>query len=192
MARCSVGTQHAARGLRGVLVVIAITGPGFRAPPVAAETIAELAVGVSHATVIAPSDDLFHPGFAPLVAAVGWELGRRAALGLRTATYLLPATVAGQREPFLASFAGPCLWIWPAPDVLLGAAVGPGLVWPAPIGASPYLRASRGVTVSLRAGWTVGRAVGGDFLVGAELLPTFFQGGDLLVGTLATAGLLWP
>jgi hypothetical protein len=159
--------------------------------PAVAGPSAEVAVGLSNAIVIAPSDDRFHPGFAPLVAALGWRLGSRAAVGLRSATYLVPATVAGQREPFLATFAGPSVWIWPGGDLVLGAAAGPALVWPAPIGASPYLHTNRGVALSLRAGWSVGRAAAGDVLVGAELLPTFFDGGDLLIGTLLTAGLLW-
>jgi hypothetical protein len=173
---------------RAVAASLAI---GLAAGPAAAGASAELAVGLSHAVVVAPSSDRFHPGFAPLVAAFGWRIGSRAAVGLRSATYLIPATVAGEREPFLATFVGPSLWIWPGPDLVVGAAAGPALVWPAPIMASPYLRSNRGAALSLRAGWTVGHAAAGDVLVGAEILPTFFDGGDLLVGTLLTAGLLW-
>jgi hypothetical protein len=169
----------------------AILVTALAAPTAAGETSAELAVGVSHAVVVAPSEDRFHPGFAPLVAAFGWSIGPRAAVGLRSASYLVPATVAGRSEPFLASFAGPSLWMWPAPDLLVGAAAGPALVWPAPVGASPYLRANRGVALSLRAGWTVGRVAAGDVVVGGELLPTFFARGGALIGTLLTAGVVW-
>jgi len=81
--------------------------------------------------------------------------------------------------------------MWPTREFLLGAAVGPTLVWPAPIGASPYLRAGRGWSASFRVGWNMGRTAAGDVLIGAELVPTFFAGGDLLIGTLLTAGLHW-
>jgi hypothetical protein len=160
--------------------------------PAAAGTTYELAVGVSNAVVAGPpSDDLVHPGVAPLIGAVGWSLGERVSLGLRSATYLLPSTVAGRLEPFLATFIGPAISVWPARRLVIGAAAGPALVWPSPVGASPYLRTNRGLGLSLRASWAVGRAAAGDVLVGAELLPTVFDGGDLLIGSILTAGLSW-
>ena len=161
------------------------------AAPASAGTTAELAVGVSNAIVAgAPDDDAVHPGVAPLVGELGWSLGERVSLGLRSATYLLPSTVAGRLEPFLATFVGPAVSVRPGPRLVIGAAAGPSLVWPSPVGASPYLRSNRGLGLTLRASWTVGHAAAG-VVVGAELLPTVFDGGDLLIGSILTAGLSW-
>lgn len=152
---------------------------------------AELAAGVSGAILVGPPHERFSPGVAPMIAGAGWQTSGRLAVGLRSVTYVIPATVAGRREPFLASSIGPAASMWLDAQLLVGAAIGPCLVWPSPVGASPYLMANRGAVVSLRAAWSARRAAGGDVLVGAELLPTFFAGGDLLFGTLLTVGLLW-
>jgi hypothetical protein len=152
---------------------------------------AELAAGLSNAVVLSPFVDAFAPGVALLVGGIGWWLNARVALGLRSATYLLPATIAERDEPFLASFVGPSASFWLGRELLLGAAAGPALVWPAPFGASPYLRPNRGLAVSLRASRVVGGAAAGAVLLGVEVVPTFFDHGGLLIGTLVTAGLVW-
>ncbi|HWM85175.1 MAG TPA: hypothetical protein VNO33_05035 [Kofleriaceae bacterium] len=176
-------------------IAIAITmaaDPAGASPGDAEGLTVEVAVGLGNATVLGRPDDGPHPGVAPLIGALGLPLGSRFGLTVRWASYLLPATVADRREAFVASFVGAGALVWPHRDLLLGAAVGPALVWPAPFGSSPYLRANRGLGLSLRAGWAVGRAAAGDLLLGAELLPAFFDRGDLLIGALVTAGLLWP
>ena len=171
-------------------LAIAATVPLARSRAEAGGFTAELAAGVSNAILVGPSVDVIDPGLAPLLAAAGWQVSARVAVGLRSMSYLIPATVAGRREPFVASSLGAAAAMWLGTDLVVGAAIGPCLVWPAP-GASPYLRSNRGVGVSLRAGWSIGRAAGGDVLVGGELLPAFFAGGDALVGTLLTVALLW-
>lgn len=181
-----------ARRATRFLWLAAALGAGAAPAPVSAGVGAELAIGVTSAVVAGPpSDDVVHPGVAPLVGAVDWRLGDRVSLGLRSATYLLPSTVAGRLEPFLATFVGPAVSVWPGGRVVIGAAAGPALVYPSPVGASPYLRANRGLGLSLRVGWMVGRAAAGDLLLGAELLPAVFDGGDLLIGSALTAGVSW-
>jgi hypothetical protein len=184
---CSV-TAPSARASLGVAVAVAVLLVRSRAE--AGGFTAELAAGVSNAILVGPPDDVIDPGFAPVLAALGWHVTARLAVGLRAVNYLIPATVAGRRELFVASTLGPAAAMWPGARLVVGVAIGPCLVWPAP-GASPYLRANRGVGVSLRAGWSIARAAGGDVVLGGELLPDFFAGGDVLVGTLITVGLLW-
>jgi len=174
-----------------VALAAAVVVPLARSNALAGGFTGELAAGVSGTVLIGSPDDAALPGLAPVVAAAGWQVSARVAVGLRSSSYLVPAAVAGRREPFVASSLGPAVAVWLQPSVVVGAAIGPCLVWPAPVGASPTLRSSRGWGASLRAGWSIGRAAGGDVLLGGELLPAFFARDDMLVGALFTVGLLW-